>query len=535
VNHEPRTLLAAAAAVLAGLGLLVAQPPVGLWATTFLAPPLLLTAVAAEADRAADGRARPFRWGLLAGIVAYAPMLTWLIAPAGAIAWVLLVVIQAAFLGALAWLLLPVVHSPWVIAVAPVLWTGMDALRGSFPLGGFSWGSIPYAHVDGSWLLPVARLVGGRGITVLTVLIGTLVFAAALRVHAGARASGSTGLAAVRTGLPHAQPLFLGLAGALLVSVMATIEAPPETGETLDVLAVQGNDMEGTFQGDGREEDAAITAKMLALTEQAVAEGGRADLTVWPESSIDRDAFAPVGEDLLPLVETAAATTGGDLIVGVNRVGERPRTFQNSAVSLSAEGQPVDAYVKRHLVPFGEYVPLRALIGDLPPLRQIPNDGVPGEGPAALDVAGARVAVAICFETLFPELVRENVLAGGEDAGIILATTNDASFGRSAEPAQHLAQSRLRAVETGRWVVHAALSGASAFVSPDGDLHQVTDLFEQTTIRRQVPLVSGRTPFLTIGDVVGRTARVLSLVWIAVVLAGRWSSRRRPTSAGDQT
>ncbi len=524
---DVRTRLAAAASVLSGLSLLVGQPPLGIWPATFLTAPLLLVAVAAEADRP-DRRASAFRWGLLAGVVAYAPMITWIIAPAGVLAWGLLVLIQAAFLGVLAVLVRPVVRGPWAVAVVPLLWVGMDAWRGTVPLGGFAWGSIEYAHVQGSWLLPTARLLGGRGITLLVVLVGTLLFEVGRRMHRATRTLPGSALEHVRAGLPHAQPALLGFAAALLVSVLATVEPPAPTGETLDVLAVQGNDAEDWFLS-GADEDVAIADQMLALTEHAVAEGGRPDLTVWPESSIDRDAFHPVGADLKPTVDAAASTTGGGLVVGLNRRGERPDTFANSSVLLSADGDPLQTYVKRQLVPFGEYVPFRSLIGRFPPLRQVPRDGIPGDGPAALDVGDVRVAVAICFETLFPRLVRENVLAGERDAQLILATTNDASFGRSAEPAQHLAQSQLRAVETGRWVVHAALSGASAFVSPTGEVHQRTELFTQATIRREVPLVEGRTLFLATGDLLGALARVLAAAWVLATVVARIRTR---TAAG---
>jgi apolipoprotein N-acyltransferase len=529
LTAEPRTLVAAAAASLAGLALVLSHPPVGLWPATFAAAPLLLAAVATEAGLPPGRRPRAFRWGLLAGVVAYAPMLVWLVRPAGYLAWVLLSLIQAGFLGVLAVLLRPVVRTPWVVVVAPLLWAGMDAWRGVFPLGGFEWGAIPYAHVAGSWMLPVARLVGGRGITVLTVLAGVLVFEAGRRLADATRSDvgPSRPSEQLRDGLPQAQRPLVGLALVLLVSILATIEPPATTGGTLDVLVVQGNDLEERYELSAREEDLAIAENMRELTERAVADGGAPQLTVWPESSVDRDIFDDTGADLRGTVEAAAAATDGRLLLGVNRVGDAPNTFLNSAVLVDADAEPVDAYVKRQLVPFGEYVPFRDVIGGFPPLQQIPRDGVPGEAAAPLELDGVRLAVVICFETLFPGLVRDQVVDGDGDAHVVVASTNDASFGRSAEPAQHLAQSRLRAVETGRWVVHAALSGGSAFVDPDGRAHDVTDLFVRTTIRREVPLVTGRTPFLATGDVLGAGVRLVSAMWLLGHLVAGWRARRR--------
>lgn len=525
MSRGVRPLVAAGAATLAGLAILLAQPPVGAWPLTFLAAPLLLLAVATEAGLPGEVPPRAFRWGLLAGVVGYGPMLVWLVRPAGFLAWILLVLIQAAWLGLLAVLVRPVVRSTWVVLAAPLLWVGMDAWRGVFPLGGFAWGTLAYAHVEGSWMLPVARLVGGRGITLLTVLVGALLFEAVRRVHDGA--DGST-VEQLRDGLPSAQRPLLGLAAALLVSVLATIEPPPTTGATLDVLVVQGNDRLEPGELSSSEEDLAIARSMRELTEEAAAAGGPADLTVWPESSVDRDVFGDAGADLRPEVEAAAAAADGGLLLGVNRAGEDPDTFLNSAVLLDDEGDPVDAYVKRQLVPFGEYVPFRAALGWFPPLGQIPRDGVPGERTGPITVDDVRVAVVICFETLFPGLVRENVLGddGTGEAGLVVASTNDASFGRSAEPRQHLAQSRLRAVETGRWVVHAALSGSSAFVTPEGEALDETELFTRTTIRRDVPLVTGRTPFLVVGDVVGAGARLVSSMWLLAVVLRGWRARR---------
>ncbi|HEX9888685.1 MAG TPA: apolipoprotein N-acyltransferase [Nitriliruptorales bacterium] len=519
---------AAVLATIAGLAGYLAHPPVSLWPLVFLPAPLLLGAVAIEvADAEASGRtARTYRYGLLAGLVTFLPMLVWLARPAGSLAWVLLSVMQGLWYGTFTLVVRPFVQRPSIAFVAPLAWVGVEAWRGSWPLGGFDWGALSYAHADGSWLLPTARVLGARGVTLVTVLIGAFAFDAVRRSLAEAAGIGGPWLSRLRAGLPKAQPAFLGLAGAVLLGTLITIEPPAATGDAVDVLAVQGNDLEDWGTRSGRAVDEQIATRVHDLTLAEVAANGAPDLTVWPESSVDRDPYAPGNEALASLVASATAAVGGNLLFGVNLQGALPGTFENSSMLVDHAGRRLDRYVKRHLVPFGEYVPFRSLIGDLGPLRQVPRDGVPGEGPQTITAGPVRVAVAICFETLFPELVRGNVREGG--AQMILATTNDASFGRSAEPAQHLAQSRLRAVETGRWVVHAALSGSSAFVDPRGNVTQATELFELDTIRAQVPTVSGSTPFLVVGDIVGAVSRVvlLTLVAFTAVLARR---RRRDT------
>ncbi|MEX2329170.1 MAG: apolipoprotein N-acyltransferase, partial [Nitriliruptoraceae bacterium] len=263
----------------------------------------------------------------------------------------------------------------------------------------------------------------------------------------------------------------------------------------------------------------------------AIGDGPAPDLVVWPESSVDRDPSSGGGAMLAPLVDEVASVAG-ELIAGTTLDGPSPGQDRYVAASRYVGGfHEVERYVKRRLVPFGEYVPLRPLIGGFPPLEQVPRDAIAGDTPMIMHTTqGARVAVVICFETLFAGIVRGNVLAEDEPAQLVLTLTNDASFRDTGEPAQHLAQSRLRAVETGRWVVHAALSGASAFVDPDGRVHDETQVFTRDTIRRDVPLVEGRTPYLVIGDVVGWTTRIGVLLLAGLVA---WGGRAGRSSGGS--
>jgi apolipoprotein N-acyltransferase len=525
-----RALLAPALAAGAGLAVLVAHPPVGWWWTTFLAPALLLAALSSDAAAAtAEGRGvRAARLGALAGVVAFAPMLSWLILPAGVVGWALLVLTQTAWMAVLAALLRPALTSAWLPLVTAVAWTGIDAWRAVVPLNGFEWGAVMFAHVDGSWLLSTARLVGGRGITFLTVLIGAAAFVVARSAWRDVRDREDRSFEQALRGSNRSVAV---LVGALLVSVLATIEPPPTTGETLDVLVVQGNDIRHWEEAAPPDTPLAITTNLRDQTLAAIERDGAPDLTVWPESSIDRDPGTQRGAPLVPLIDEAAAASGL-LLSGVSLDGPDPATERLIAAIVFEDGfEEVDRYVKRRLVPFGEFVPLRPLLDWFPPLEQIPRDAVPGEGPQAVTVApGIEAAVIICFETLFGDIVRTNVLAGEDPAQVVFSLTNDASFGDSAEPAQHLAQSRLRAVETGRWVVHGALSGASAFVDPQGVPSQLTPLFTQTTIRAEVPMVAGLTPFLRIGDVLGVTTRVAVLALGVLALLATWR-RRRPSVA----
>lgn len=516
---------ATALAVVAGASLVLAHPPTGWWVTSVVTVPLLITALRADEARHTSltwprTLLRAFALGLVAGLVAYGPMIVWLVAPAGLVGWGALVLIQAAWVGVWAVMVRPWVRSAWAPVVVTGTWVGMDAWRSLVPLSGFGWGTIADAHAADAWLLPVARTLGGRGLTALVVVIGML----GLALIDGARAAraGSTSvLDAVR------RPA-LALATVLVVAALLGRVPAPATAGVLDVLVVQANDIRH-WEESVADAPLRITTTAHDLTVAAVEAEGRPDLTVWPESSIDRDPSTPRGAPLGRLALEAAAVAD-PLVAGASLDGPDPATQRAIVALLLGPDGETDRYVKRRLVPFGEYVPLRRWLEVIPALDQVPRDAVAGRDARSLEVAtGVRAAVAICFETLFSDIVRTNVLAGPVDAGIVLAITNDASFRDGAEPAQHLAQSRLRAVETGRWVVHAALSGSSAFVDPSGGVHDATDLFTATTIRRDVPLAVGRTPYLTGGDVVGGLGRIVFVAaGVDVVLAAHRRRMRAP-------
>lgn len=529
VAHRLRAPSLAAAS---GLALLCAHPPVGWWWLSFVAPALLVAALWADAADPSATRhgLRALGLGAMAGTVFYGPLISWLIPPAGWLGWALLVLTQVAWMALLAWTIRIALEHPLLPVVVAVAWVGIDAWRSIVPLGGFGWGEIAYAHVDGSWMLPLARLAGSRGITLLTALIGV---SAAVAVRGAWRAWTQRADTPIEEALGTGRTPAILLVGGLLVSILAVVEAPAPTGETLDVLVVQGFDTRYWEEPDVNR-PLRVATNLRDQTLAAVADGPRPDLTVWPESAIDRDP-ASDGADLVPFVEETASVVG-ELVAGVSMDGPDPITQRSiTAVHYRDGFDEVQRYVKRRLVAFGEYMPFRRLVEPFvdwyPRLRQLGRDAVPGSGPAALtEAAPVPLAVLVCFETLFTGILRSNILAAEEPAQLVLSITNDASFRISAEPDQHLAQSRLRAVETGRWVVHAALSGSSAFIDPDGGVHDPTGLFELATIRREVPLVAELTPYLRTGDVLGWLARVLTVLLVG---AAAWSSIRTRRRGGS--
>lgn len=523
VRRTPPLILGLSAGVVGGLALWAAHAPLALSPAAFVVAPSLVVAMrwvsggyASAVGERVVLRPRTLLPALLAGSLGYGAMIAWLIAPAGLVGWSLLVAVQALWLVLWALLVAPHLHRPLLPLIAAAAWVGMDTLRGFIPLSGFSWGALAYSQVDVAWFVPLGRTLGASGVTFVIVGLSVALVDGLLAMRAGDRED------------PPRSPLVQAV-GLALVTTLVTVGAPATEG-TLDVIAVQGNDIEHWVERDPQA-PRTITRNLHRLTSEAIAEGGQPDLVVWPESAVDRDPSREAWADL-GVLASDAASAAGTLVTGVSLDGpDDPRTQRIVGAWQLDDGgtaEVADLYIKRRPVPFGEYVPGRRWLEWIPALDQVPRDAIAGPGAQSFTVPpGVDVAVLICFETLFSDLARTNVRAGTSDAGLILAITNDASFQRSAEPQQHLAQSQMRAIETGRWVVHAALSGSSAFIDPQGRIHQATDLFTQAAIRREVPLAVAPTPFLRVGDLVGRAGAAVLLGLGGFSLMRRFAAPRR--------
>lgn len=508
--------VAVVAAVAAGAVQVLAHPPYGWSLLALLAPALLATAITVS-------DLRPGLLGFVAGLALYVPLLAWLRFRATVVAWILLALIMAAWMALLAkglhWLL----QRSWGLALAPLWWVGIDAWRNEWPWGGFGWATLGITQVDNGWMVPLGRILGEKGHTLVVVTLSLCAWSA-VRTMATQRDPDA------------ARPALLGLAGTMLAVALVPL-GPPPVEDRVDVLAVQPNDIE--FPGD---DFTAITRRLAGqavdLTRASFDRDGPADLTVWPEGSIGRD---PDRDPVLSrALADAGALTDGRLLVGTDREDPDSDRFRRVSVVVDEDGAIVDTYVKQDLVPFGEYIPLRSLFDWYPALDQIARDAIASTSPDNVVVPGPdgedlSVAVAICFETLHPGTVRANVLAGTADAQLLVASTSSSSYGRSGQPEQHLAQSRMRAIETGRYVAHVTSSGVTAFVDQDGRvLTELPELFTQATVRQEVGLVTGATPFLTVGDVLDPATRIIAavLVGLLVLEAVR---RRRDAGAADAT
>ena len=357
------------------------------------------------------------------------------------------------------------------------LWTGTEYLRSLWPLGGFTWGGLGYSQTGNGFLLPLASVTGVWGITFGVALVNALLLVSIER-------SARRGLAA------------LGMAGVSLAAVLAPglLRIPEPDGRPLDVAVIQGNDIEGGL-ADRAAEIGTIVGNHAEL--QRTLALNPPDLSVWPEDAVDSGDLDPASAlQVKSFVSQTIGEVGVPTLVGGVTAAPDDALY-NRDLLYDGEGDVIDQYTKVHLVPFGEYIPWRGALDWISALRQIPRDLTPGSRPTLLHVDGVPFANVICFENSFPSLDRRLVDRG---AGFIVVSTNNASYGRSAASRQHLAMSQLRAVENGRWVVHAAVSGISAFIDPHGRVYDQTRLFDRVVSRHRIETSGALTIYTRWGD-----------------------------------
>ena len=377
------------------------------------------------------------------------------------------------------------------IVAFPSALVAAEAVRGAFPFGG-----LPLAGIDlgqaGGPLAPAARLggrllivgvVGLAGAGLATLVVG------AIRAPRGSRVA----------------PVVGGLAGIGLAVVLAAAgwvaPAGQESGR-METAAVQGGGLRGLRAVDsdpGRVFDAQLRAS-------AVIRNGMG-LVLWPEDVVDVDGAlaGSVQEEALSSLAQKLQTT---LVAGIVEDVGTDR-FLNAAVAWGPDGNIVARYDKVHRVPFGEYVPARGFFDGLADLSDVPRDAIPGRGAGVLNTGGGKLGVLISYEVFFEDRARAAVRA---DASVLLVPTNASSYRDAQVPAQEVAAARIRAIQTGRWVVQAAPTGYSAIVDHDGLVLQSTPLGAPAVVEGIVQLRTGDTPWTVIGSLPVMALAAIGLV-----------------------
>jgi apolipoprotein N-acyltransferase len=277
---------------------------------------------------------------------------------------------------------------------------------------------------------------------------------------------------------------------------------------------VQGDIPQDQKWTPGLEDD--ILGRYLTLSRQAADRGAQAIL--WPESS------TPFFFDRSPKTEAIrllARERGVWILLGSDEADRRdPRVVYNSAFMVRPDGTTAGVYRKVRLVPFGEYVPFRRLLFFAAPLVEAVGEFAPGDAPVMLPMAGRPVSTAICYEVVYPALIREGVLEGST---LLTTITNDAWFGRSSAPYQHFEMAALRAVEQGRYLARSANTGISGIVDPYGRVLMASELFTTQVLVGDVRLIEERTIYARIGDVVAYASVAVTVVALALA----WRTGRR--------
>jgi apolipoprotein N-acyltransferase len=506
------TLITGAEALGAGVLVALSMPPWGWW-------PLAFVGLAAW-EWLLDGQPRKNRWrrtwlfsaGWLGPAMAWMFFLT---APGFPVA----VAIFACYHATAVALIpgapdgAPSGRDPWRWLALPAALTAAECLRLSFPFGGVPLATLAISQVSGP-LAGLARVGGTILITFVTALIGTNL----RRVWEFVRSRPPLRMARATVAAMSIVPAVL-----LLAYVAPRGDG---TGSFADVTLIQGGGEQGTRAIDS--DPAVVFDRHVAETAKFAAD---TDLVVWPENVIDIQTFA--GSWMYDDVAEQAARLGVPLLVGITEHTPDDKHFLNAQVVVQPDGSITSRFDKVKRVPFGEYMPLRGLIQALgAPTNLVPRDAISGHGPAVLETPVGEVGVMISWEVFFGGRGRD---AARHGARFLINPTNGSSYTGTILQTQQVASSRLRAIETGRWVAQVSPTGFSAFISPSGHVYDRTGQREAATLQRPVELRTGQTWYTTLGD---KPFVLLTLVLWAVpgvvpVLRRRRPAGLRSASASD--
>lgn len=390
--------------------------PIGLWFLAIFGFALFFRKLS-DSDR-------PVLQSLVFGLTLNAIVLHWSGKYVGTLPWLLLALLQALFYLPVGWVFKRS-KSLWLSALVLLL---VEELRARFPFGGFGWTRIAFSQVE-SPALPIVSVGGVLALSAFTVLIAVLV---------------------TRIGLKS----FVGIT---ILSIAAFLIPNNAQGSgSVRLLAVQGNTPEVGLEFNSR------AKAVFNLHRDATREFAKEpyDAIIWPENAIDIDPRRnpQVAADIMALTKELQTP----LIAGV--VQQENGSPENASIMYSNEGLPQSAYVKRGLTPFGEYMPLRKIAELVSPMAKMVVDFVPGDKLVTHLVSGASLGPILCYEIIIDSLVRD--MANNSKA--LIVQTNSATFANTAESAQQLAITRIRAVEHSRAILSVSTVGISAFIDNNG-------------------------------------------------------------------
>jgi apolipoprotein N-acyltransferase len=502
---RPLARLSVLAAATSGLLLVLSFPKFNLLPLAAVALlPLLLTT--AKEDYAG----RRFLGGFLAGVVFFAGTCYWIYdvqrdygnlnpAAAGGV-FALFCGVLALYLAVFSWLAGYLWRLSWGPAAIPLLWVALEYLR-THLLTGFPWLLLGYALTDN---FPLARLAQWTGVYGLSYLLVALTVGCIwLLIRPGALATAH----------------LLAVVG--LFCWLSVTSPDPQFAEDQRAYLVQTNiPQAAAFDRWDAETQAPLLRRLRELTTRSASGSGRPALVIWPEVPVPfyygNDSFTK------PYAEQIASQTQSHFLMGIVSFKESSasRSPTNSAVLLEPSGKLVSQYDKMHLVPFGEYVPLRRWLTLVEKVTAEVGDFAAGDRLVVNPLPGGKMSTLICYEAIFPDLARRFVAQGAE---VVVNISNDGWYGSSAARYQHLLMARMRAIENHRFVLRATNTGITAVIRPDGQLAGQLPPDRAAVLQAAWGFESSQTFYTRHGDWFAWLACGVALL----ALVSRWDESRR--------
>ncbi|NCV07842.1 MAG: apolipoprotein N-acyltransferase [Actinobacteria bacterium] len=399
-------------------------------------------------------------------------LLHWTSTYVGSVPWVILAVGLTLFY-------LPLVAVKRLgIAFFPLIFIVMEEVRNRFPFQGFGWARIAYSQADAPYA-KIAAYGGAVALSAITVLAGLVIFY-----------------------LSQKQLRILVLFPIVIVAIPINVQM----NQTTQAFLIQGNVPKLGLDFNSRAKE--VFYNHVNETDIALKENKKVDFILWPENSVDVDPFRN------PEVFEALNRYRVPLIVGA--IVGRADDILNTSILWTKEVQNV--YIKQHLTPFGEYIPLRSLASKISPFVDDVRDFSPGSESTVFTVAKAKIAPVICYELLDDDILEK----AAKSSNLLVVQTNNATFGDSAQSAQQLQITRIRAIEHSRNILSVSTTGYSAVIDYKGKVLQKSDMASAQHLYAEVGVISSVSPRDRYGD----WALVVTLIWLLMVTRGAYIYRR---------
>ena len=449
---------------LSGLLLSAAFEPISLWWVAPIALALEMFALSRSE--------RKYLSVLVFALTFNLVLLHWTSTYVGSVPWVILAVGLSLFY-------MPLVAVKRLgITFFPLIFIVLEEIRNRFPFQGFGWARIAYSQADAPYA-KIAAHGGAVALSAITVLLGLVLFF-----------------------LFQKQFRILILLPLLIVLVPIDVQM----NQTTQALMIQGSVPKLGLDFNSRAKE--VFFNHVKETDIALKENRKVDFILWPENSVDVDPFRN------PEVFEALNSYKVPLIIGA--IVGRDNDILNTSILWTKESQNV--YIKQHLTPFGEYIPLRSLASKISPFVDDVRDFSPGNESTIFTVDKAKIAPVICYELLDDQILEK----AAKSSNILAVQTNSATFGDSAQSAQQLQITRIRAIEHSRNILSVSTTGYSAVIDYNGKVLQKSDMGTAQHLYAEIGLISNVSPRDRYGD----WALVMTLIWLLIVTRRAYIYRR---------